>query len=166
MKKEYQNVISEYCGVNPIMINSSLVSAQNRKRLYWTNIPNITQPEDKKIFWGDIRETGVNSQKFYYTEKAMQWLARHSQRKNKVLTVHDNLEKMQMLEASHSKKYSSQRFFGIVDLPEDKQVVAAMRGKYLIDGKRQDGNMKTEGLTKQYVEFRWKNKCTYNCIKG
>jgi len=39
------------------MINSSLVSAQNRVRLYWTNIPNITQPEDKNIVLSDILET-------------------------------------------------------------------------------------------------------------
>ena len=39
MKKEYLDVISEYMGVEPIMINSALVSAQNRVRYYWTNIP-------------------------------------------------------------------------------------------------------------------------------
>lgn len=49
MKQEYQDVISEYLGVEPIIINSSLVSAQNRKRLYWTNIPDIKQPTDKQI---------------------------------------------------------------------------------------------------------------------
>lgn len=56
MKQEYQDVISEHLGVKPIMINSSLVSAQNRVRLYWTNIPNITQPEDKGIVLKDILE--------------------------------------------------------------------------------------------------------------
>ncbi|MFA7287279.1 MAG: DNA (cytosine-5-)-methyltransferase [Melioribacteraceae bacterium] len=59
MKKEYQDVISELLGVEPIMINSSLVSAQNRKRLYWTNIPDIDQPEDKWIFLKDIIEHGL-----------------------------------------------------------------------------------------------------------
>jgi DNA-cytosine methyltransferase len=54
MKKEYQDIISKYLGVQPIMINSALVSAQNRRRLYWTNIPNITQPEDKGILLRDI----------------------------------------------------------------------------------------------------------------
>lgn len=39
MKKEFQDVISEYIGVQPIEIDSALVSAQRRKRLYWTNIP-------------------------------------------------------------------------------------------------------------------------------
>jgi DNA (cytosine-5)-methyltransferase 3A len=58
MKKEYQNVISEFLGVEPIIINSSRLSAQNRVRLYWTNIPNITQPEDKGIVLRDIIEDG------------------------------------------------------------------------------------------------------------
>ena len=49
MKQEYVDIISEHLGVEPIQINSSLVSAQNRKRLYWTNIPNVTQPADKGI---------------------------------------------------------------------------------------------------------------------
>jgi len=59
MKKEYQDVISEHLGVEPIKINSALVSAQKRERLYWTNIPNITQPEDKGIVLKDIIEEGV-----------------------------------------------------------------------------------------------------------
>ncbi len=54
MKQEYQDIISDLLGVQPIKINSSLVSAQNRVRLYWTNIPNVTQPEDKGILLKDI----------------------------------------------------------------------------------------------------------------
>lgn len=54
MKKEYCDVISKYLNVLPIEINSNLVSAQNRKRLYWTNIPNVTIPEDKGILLKDI----------------------------------------------------------------------------------------------------------------
>ena len=59
MKKEYQDIISEYLGVEPIKINSSLVSAQNRVRLYWTNIPNVTQPYDREIVLKDIIESGA-----------------------------------------------------------------------------------------------------------
>jgi len=59
MKKESQDVISEIMGVEPIEINSSLVSAQNRKRLYWTNIPGVVQPEDKGILIKDMLEYGV-----------------------------------------------------------------------------------------------------------
>ncbi len=54
MKRESMDIISEYLGVQPIEINSSLVSAQNRKRLYWTNIESIIQPKDKKILLKDI----------------------------------------------------------------------------------------------------------------
>jgi site-specific DNA-cytosine methylase len=49
MKQEFQDVISSHLGVEPIKIDSSLVSAQSRKRLYWTNIPGVTQPEDRGI---------------------------------------------------------------------------------------------------------------------
>lgn len=58
MKQEFQDIISEQLGVKPIMINSSLVSAQNRERLYWTNIPVIGQPNDKGILLKDIIEDG------------------------------------------------------------------------------------------------------------
>lgn len=54
MKKEYQDIITEHLGVEPIEINSNLVSAQNRRRLYWTNIPGVGQPEDKGILLRDI----------------------------------------------------------------------------------------------------------------
>ena len=59
MKKEYQEIISEHLGVEPVMINSALVSAQNRVRLYWTNIPGLIQPEDKGLVLKDIIEDGV-----------------------------------------------------------------------------------------------------------
>ena len=56
MKQEFQDIISDHLGVKPIMINSSLLSAQNRVRFYWTNIPNVTQPEDKDIVLKDVLE--------------------------------------------------------------------------------------------------------------
>ncbi len=54
MKKEWQDIISNILGVQPIVINSNLVSAQNRIRLYWTNIPINNQPQDKNILIRDI----------------------------------------------------------------------------------------------------------------
>jgi len=56
MKKADRDEITRIIGVEPIMINSALVSAQNRKRLYWTNIPGVQQPEDRGIFLRDILE--------------------------------------------------------------------------------------------------------------
>ena len=61
MKKIYQDVITEHLGVEPIMINSSLLSAQNRLRLYWTNIPGVDQPQDKGLVLKDILEYEQNS---------------------------------------------------------------------------------------------------------
>lgn len=94
MKKEYQDVISKYLGVQPIEINSSLVSAQNRKRLFWTNIPNITQPKDKGILLRDIIHEQVdelievdsykyaisaeNIQTFYRKEKMKNFVSKDS----------------------------------------------------------------------------------------
>lgn len=60
MPKEAKAIITEALGVEPIMINASLVSAQNRKRLFWTNIPNVTQPEDRGILLKDILEKEVD----------------------------------------------------------------------------------------------------------
>ena len=53
MKAEHQNIISEILGVKPILINSKLVSAQSRERLYWTNIP-IATLNDKNIVIADL----------------------------------------------------------------------------------------------------------------
>ena len=57
--RNIKNEISEKLGVQPIMINSALVSAQQRKRCYWTNLPNITQPEDKGILLNDILDNAI-----------------------------------------------------------------------------------------------------------
>jgi len=57
MRQEWQDVISQRLGIKPIMINSALVSAQNRKRLYWTNW-NFGQPEDRGLVLADIVENG------------------------------------------------------------------------------------------------------------
>lgn len=58
MKKDDEAFITELMGVEPIRINSKLVSAQLRDRLYWTNIPNVTAPQDKGIKLQDILTSG------------------------------------------------------------------------------------------------------------
>lgn len=93
MTKKWERVLSDAIGVEPIMINSALVSAQNRKRLYWTNIPGVEQPGDRGLVLNDILEDGTG-------------------------------------------------------------VGAAMRGRYVVDGKRQDHRMKVSGLTTQRLELR------------
>lgn len=64
MRKDIQEAISEILGVEPILINSGLVSAQNRERLYWTNIPNISQPIDEGIFLTDVIDFSLNESEF------------------------------------------------------------------------------------------------------
>lgn len=64
--KNIKQFITEKLGVEPIMINSALVSAQNRKRCYWTNIPNVDLPEDKGILLDSIIVGGGMS----YTDKS------------------------------------------------------------------------------------------------
>ena len=54
ISKNIVEAITDILGVQPITIDSALVSAQRRKRLYWTNIPNVTQPEDRGIYLKDI----------------------------------------------------------------------------------------------------------------
>lgn len=91
MSKKWQSVLTQAIGVEPIMINSSLVSAQNRKRLYWTNIglesnglfgdlkSIIKQPEDKGILLKDILEDEVD-EKYFLSEKIIEGFKTHKVR--------------------------------------------------------------------------------------
>ena len=84
MKKEHELVISKYMGVAPIEINAALVSAQNRVRLFWTNIKNepygffgdmqctIPQPKDRGILLKDILQTEVD-EKYYLSNKMLNY---------------------------------------------------------------------------------------------
>ena len=64
MAKENKDIITEIMGIEPIFINSNLLTAQDRKRLYWTNIPNIEQPEDKGIYLRDIMQPREEKQEY------------------------------------------------------------------------------------------------------
>lgn len=59
MSAEIKAEITKHLGVEPILINSALLSAQNRQRLYWTNIPDACVPSDKGIMLKDILESGT-----------------------------------------------------------------------------------------------------------
>jgi DNA (cytosine-5)-methyltransferase 3A len=91
MGEKWEKILSKAIGVKPIMINSSLVSAQNRQRLYWTNIglePQglfgdlesiIQQPKDKGILLKDILEADVDT-KYYLSNKMIAGFERHKER--------------------------------------------------------------------------------------
>jgi len=127
MKKEYQDVISSYLGCEPVIINSSLVSAQNRVRLYWTNIPSVIPPKNKEIYLADIIENGIVD-------------------RNKSYCIDANYAKGGNLNQYFKKSRRQLVFCG------------AMRERYIVAGKRQDGKMKTKGLTKQRIEIRYDGK--------
>jgi DNA-cytosine methyltransferase len=70
MSKESKQTITEALGVEPVMINASLVSAQSRKRLFWTNIPVKGLPEDKGILLKDILQPDVED-KFFSSQRSI-----------------------------------------------------------------------------------------------
>lgn len=57
MPKEDESIFNRLLGVEPIRINSNLVSYQNRERLYWTNIPNVTTPADKGVSFQNFKDS-------------------------------------------------------------------------------------------------------------
>ena len=149
MKKEFEQYITYHTeqalgDVEKILINSALVSAQNRNRYYWTNF-KVTQPDDKGVLLKDIIED------FPLNE-----------------SMPDNVEFKQNYAQwdlnNKGNKSQDQRAFYINGkhgtLPANgggskvKVCGGAIRGRYLVDGKRQDHKMKTAGLTEQRLEVR------------
>jgi DNA (cytosine-5)-methyltransferase 3A len=90
MSSKWQTILSRAIGCNAVLINSALVSAQNRNRNYWTNInqkqvglfgdmvADIPQPKDKKLLLKDILEKEVDS-KYYLSEKSVANILQHKQ---------------------------------------------------------------------------------------
>lgn len=158
MKKEYQDIISKMLGVEPIEINSALVSAQNRKRLYWTDVPRVEQPEDKGVLLKDIIESGCIDESHTLSKKTMARLGRRKYSKPRA-----NPEKTGTL---NTKNNSGQLCLDsgttLIQVEfadrEPETLCGAMRGRYLIGGKRQDRKMLTAGKTKQYIELRHDEK--------
>ena len=167
----HQNIkdeISKYLGVQPIMINSALVSGQNRKRCYWTNIPNVTQPEDKGIMLADILDDAVSWQdKSYcmtssYNGAVLYNTLERKQRTMVAIPVNTVNGKSHTLPATYYKAGTD--LFPSFHAENSRQKIAvpvgaAQRGRYTKTGSR---NKKAEGGTEQYIEVRKDNKS--NCL--
>lgn len=173
--KNIKEYISEQLGVQPIMINSALVSAQQRKRCYWTNIPNITQPEDRNIMLKDILESGVSWQDKSYCmtasyDGAVFWnTLQRSQRSMVAEPICVNSQSGNATDPMLKQPSVSDRIYDIngknpaltsgfknnIAVP----VGAAMRGRYIESGKR---NVKCSGGTVQAIELR--NDGKSNCL--
>lgn len=148
MKKEYQNVITEYLGVEPILINSSLVSAQNRQRLYWTNIPNVTTPEDKGILLKHILQDYVEDKYLVGQELANKYQGGNQLNpsyKSQANTIH-NVEEKSGTICAGTHGYAN----GYVPTQKCGRIV----GRYIVDGKRMDHKQSVAGLTTQRLELR------------
>ena len=79
--KKWLPMFNEAMGVEPILINSSLLSAQNRVRYYWTNIPNVTTPKDKGILLKDILLSSEEvASKYTLSDKLVEGFERHRDR--------------------------------------------------------------------------------------
>jgi len=142
MKKESEQVITDYLGVKPIEINSNLVSAQNRKRLYWTNIPFDGVPEDKGIMLKDILEE--ETAEFYRAGAYLQEKRRASDKNPDMLnpdyrsqanTIHD-------VESKSGTVCAGTHGYAIGYVPEIIRC-GAWRGRY-----------KPDGSTEQHLEIR------------
>jgi DNA (cytosine-5)-methyltransferase 3A len=124
MKKEHELVISQYMKVAPIEINSALLSAQNRVRLYWTNInqvpwglfgdmiTDIPQPKDKGILLKDVLETDV-SERYYLSDKMQSWLTKHSQKRGTEFKQLDGTTKASCLTTTEAKQNLSNDYIKV-----------------------------------------------------
>lgn len=145
MKKDFEEYITHHTTqalgyVEKTLINSALVSAQNRKRYYWTNF-KVEQPQDKGILLRDVLDVEVtdfiNLENSSYTERCKKQIIKNSKTVNqKAVAVCTN---------------SNMTGSGVNILAVNGGVI---RGRYLVDGKRQDHKMKTAGLTEQRLELR------------
>lgn len=111
MGKKWEKVLTDAIGVPGIHINSALVSAQNRKRIYWTNIPNVGQPADRGILLRDILEDEVD-EKYYLKSETLEKFVRDPWRLNKRYTQIDGekgLPAMARMYASWCGDYVEQK---------------------------------------------------------
>lgn len=106
MKEEYSKVITKMLGVGPVRLNSALVCAQNRDRLYWTNIPNFWPPSDRGIMLRDIiheNTDGVNIDKYKVSPtKAFRLLDAEVNRR-KVALIHEKDTQSSRVYSIHGK---------------------------------------------------------------
>lgn len=160
MKKDFEQYITRHTEqalgkVEKTLINSALVSAQNRQRYYWTNF-EVTQPDDKGILLKDILEqdstpiykeleSDIRSGKV----KSEQFLNGESQTMRRALANGKSPnQKANTLTSCAHKGMGTNGMTNVI------VTGGAIRGRYIVDGKRQDHKMKTAGLTEQRLEVR------------
>ena len=144
MKKEFSTKISELLGVDYIEINSSLLSAQNRKRLYWTNIPISELPVDKGIHLCDIIEDkpsgavkcgAFRGRYINGTKKTRQMLEiRKDQKTNTLTTVQKDNRVVYLDEGNRNRKLSVLEYERLQTLPEGYTLGVSNTQRYKMIG--------------------------------
>ena len=113
MGKKWERVLSDAIGIRGVHINSALVSAQNRKRIYWSNIrvreeglfgykyTDIPQPADRGILLRDILEKEVD-ERYFLSDKMLSWLKRHGEKLNHKMKILNDEDKTKCVTATAS----------------------------------------------------------------
>lgn len=178
MKKEHQDRISEGIGVDPIMINSQDFSAHHRKRLYWTNIKvDGWHDLNEDVSLKDILEDGfvdrdkslcVDANYFkggsmeMYKEKSRRQLVFDTEKKKGCRQVGiADIKGYDIIKRVYDPEYKAPALTtmqGGWRQPKVWDKCGAFRGRYKVDGVRQDHKMKVAGLTTQQLEVRTDNK--------
>ena len=173
MKKEYQDVISDLLGCKPVDINSNRVSAQNRRRLYWTNIPVRSMPENKHIYLKDILEDGFTDREKSHCIDANYFKGGNlksyfeKNRRQLVFDFDDPTDTGLQLAGEADLKghgYNRRVYHPDGKAPslcaasggnlEPKIFAGSFRGRYRENGIRQDHKMPVAGLAEQELEIR------------
>lgn len=159
MTAKCKDMFDTAVGCKHVFINSSLLSAQSRPRLYWSDLP-IRQPRDEKIYIEDIIEDEVDDK--YYMKQSFDLLESKDFSRDGLKHIanvnvngHDILKRVYDIEG---KSPTLNACTG--GNREVKVLIVAQRGRYLVDGKRQDHKMKTAGLTTQRLEDKKSNCLT------
>ena len=172
MKKEWLDIITEYMGVQPLLINSNALSPQNRQRYYWTNIPMHAFPEDKGIQLKDILEDGfVDREKAHCIDanyfKGGNLKSYFEKHRRQLVFSKDGLchvgdadikgnDTIKRVYHPDGKSPTLTTMGG--GHREPKVMCGAWRGRYVVDGVRQDHKQKVAGLTTQRLEVRQDGK--------
>ena len=189
MKKEHQNRISDGIGVDPIMINSSDFSAQNRKRLYWTNIKIDTWDDHGVVLKNILEDLPFEDIPNYLNNTwcgrkrsdmvksvddpkascltASMWKGQIPPFVKKPIHVGDatNISGYDIIKRVYHEDGKSPTLTTMQGGHREPKVAiscGAIRGRYKIDGVRQDHKMKVSGLTTQQLEIRLDEKT--NCL--
>ena len=156
MSNKSKNIISKYMGTDSIQIDSALVSGQRRNRLYWTNIPNVTQPQDRGIMLKDILEDNAAADKYYLKQNQKDHVLDSTRLKKKYTAIGGN--KALTLIGSYPRLNGTH----IVD---DKYYLSKKMKDYIMadkyNNKQEINTDKAKCLTASYHKMQRSNMASY-----